>query len=137
RLQAAPERQAITLSTTPAVAVRWLLPWVCILRDAHPLLDLRIHATHEPVALDGSTADLAIRYGKGQWPGLIAEKLFENIFVPACSPTLTLHQPEDLPNHNLIHSAPHRDKRVPVDWANWQKHARLPGLDPHAGLTFS
>lgn len=61
RLSAVPVRQTITLSTTPAVAVRWLLPWVCMLRDAHPDIDLRIHATHEPVALDGVTADLAVR----------------------------------------------------------------------------
>ncbi|MAL36042.1 MAG: LysR family transcriptional regulator, partial [Pseudomonas sp.] len=36
RLSAGPCRQAITLSTTPAIAVRWLVPWVCLLRDSHP-----------------------------------------------------------------------------------------------------
>jgi len=30
RLSAKPCRQAITLSTTPAIAVRWLVPWVCL-----------------------------------------------------------------------------------------------------------
>jgi LysR family glycine cleavage system transcriptional activator len=73
RLSAAPRRHAVTLSTTPAIAVRWLLPWVCLLRDSHPHIDLRIHASHEPVALDGVTADIAIRYGDGRWPGLVAE----------------------------------------------------------------
>ncbi len=52
RLKAVPSRQAVTLSTTPAVAVRWLLSWVCILRDSHPDIDLRIHASHAAVALD-------------------------------------------------------------------------------------
>ena len=89
-VKAAPTRLAATLSTTPAVAVRWLLSWVCMLRDAHPEIDLRIHASHEPVALDGVTADLAIRYGDGHWPGLVAEKLFDNTFIPACSPYLKL-----------------------------------------------
>lgn len=137
RLRAAPVRDAVTLSTTPAVAVRWLLSWVCLLRDAHPQIDLRIHASHEPVELDGVTADLAIRYGDGQWPGLVAEKLFDNTFIPACSPYLELDDPADLPRHPLLHFLPQHATSLPVDWANWQKKARVPGLDVTAGLVFS
>lgn len=137
RLKAPPVRQAATLSTTPAVAVRWLLPWVCLLRDSHPDIDLRIHASHEPVALDGVTADLAIRYGDGRWPGLVAEKLFDNTFIPACSPRLALSDPSELPGHPLIHFRPQGASVTPLDWAGWQKRARVPGLDVNAGLVFS
>lgn len=137
RLSAVPSRQAITLSTTPAVAVRWLLSWVCMLRDAHPDIDLRIHASHEPVALDGVTADIAIRYGDGRWPGLVAEKLFDNTFVPACSPLLNLHDAAELPRHSLIHFRNQLAVSSPVDWVVWQKQAQVPGLDVSAGLVFS
>lgn len=137
RLKAPPARQAATLSTTPAVAVRWLLPWVCLLTEAHPHIDLRIHAAHEPVALDGVTADLAIRYGDGHWPGLVAEKLFDNAFVPTCSPGLNLTDPAQLPEHPLIHFRPQGASVTPLDWAGWQKRAAVPGLDVNAGLVFS
>ncbi len=137
RLSAAPCRQAITLSTTPAVAVRWLLSWVCLLRDAHPDIDLRIHASHEPVALDGVTADIAIRYGDGRWPGLVAEKLFDNTFIPACSPLLGLHDAAELPKHSLIHFRNQTVVSSPIDWTAWQKQAKVPGLDISAGLVFS
>jgi LysR family glycine cleavage system transcriptional activator len=137
RLSAAPRRQAVTLSTTPAIAVRWLLPWVCLLRDSHPHIDLRIHASHEPVALDGVTADIAIRYGDGRWPGLVAEKLFDNTFVPACSPLLELHDVTDLPRHTLIHFRNQAVMSAPLDWAVWQKKAQVTGLDVGAGLVFS
>jgi LysR family glycine cleavage system transcriptional activator len=137
RLSAVPCRQAITLSTTPAVAVRWLLSWVCLLRDSHPQIDLRIHASHEPVALDGVTADIAIRYGDGRWPGLVAEKLFDNTFIPACSPLLGLRDTAELPNHPLIHFRNQAAISSPLDWALWQKQARVPGLDVSAGLVFS
>tara|TARA_Y100001951_G_scaffold103535_2_gene112607 strand:+ start:142 stop:1029 length:888 start_codon:yes stop_codon:yes gene_type:complete len=137
RLSAVPSRQAITLSTTPAVAVRWLLSWVCMLRDAHPDIDLRIHASHEPVVLDGVTADIAIRYGDGRWPGLVAEKLFDNTFVPACSPLLNLHDAAELPRHSLIHFRNQLAVSSPVDWVVWQKQAQVPGLDVSAGLVFS
>ncbi|WP_051123149.1 LysR family transcriptional regulator, partial [Marinobacter lipolyticus] len=137
RLKAVPTRQAITLSTTPAVAVRWLLSWVCMLRDTHPDIDLRIHASHEAVTLDGVTADLAIRYGDGHWPGLVAEKLFDNTFIPACSPLLGLTRVEDLPSHPLIHFRPQQVAVTPVDWEGWQKRAGIPELDVSAGLVFS
>ena len=137
RLRAAPLRQAVTLSTTPAVAVRWLLPWVCILRDRHPQLDLRLHATHEAVPMDGVTADMGIRYGDGRWPGLVAEKLFDNVFVPACSPALGLHDPADLPGQALIHFEPQQVVSQPKGWAEWQQLARVSGLDTGAGLRFS
>ncbi|MGO2010173.1 LysR substrate-binding domain-containing protein [Vreelandella alkaliphila] len=137
RLSAVPVRQTITLSTTPAIAVRWLLPWVCMLRDAHPDIDLRIHATHEPVALDGVTADLAVRYGDGRWPGLVAEKLLDNTFIPACSPYLGLNDIAQLPGHSLIHFRNPGAVSSPLDWSVWQKLAKVPGLDVSAGLVFS
>ena len=137
RLKTTPARQTVTISTTPAVAVRWLLSWVCMLRDSHPNIDLRFHASHEPVALDGVTADLAIRYGDGRWPGLIAEKLFDNLFIPACSPHLKLHDVADLPKHPLIHFRPQGALSSPMDWTVWQKLAKVPELDVSAGLIFS
>lgn len=137
QLSAVPVRQTVTLSTTPAVAVRWLLPWVCLLRDSHPDIDLRIHASHEPVALDGLTADVAIRYGDGRWPGLVAEKLFDNTFIPTCSPRLGLHEVTQLPSHSLIHFRSQGAVSSPIDWGFWQKLAKVSGLDVNAGLVFS
>lgn len=137
RLRSAPQRHAITLTTTPVIASRWLLSWVCMLRETHPNIDLRIHASHEAVALDGVTADIAIRYGDGRWPGMLAEKLLDNTFVPACSPLLGLRVAADLPKHPLIHFRSPSVGSGPVDWAGWQKLAKVPGLDVSAGLVFS
>ena len=137
RLRSAPQRHAVTLTTTPVIASRWLLSWVCMLRETHPTIDLRIHASHDIVALDGVTADIAIRYGDGRWPGMVAEKLLDNTFIPACSPLLGLSDINDLPNHPLIHFHSPSAGTGPVDWAGWQKLAKVPGLDVSAGLVFS
>lgn len=136
RLHQTPPRPSITLSTTPAVASRWLLPWVCLLRETHPRLDLSIHVSHESVALDGIGADMAIRYGAGQWPGLVAEKLFDNVFVPVCSPSLGLDDPGDLTNCTLLHAVP--PKMTPLlGWVAWQRLVQVPGLDVGSGMEFS
>lgn len=137
RLRSRPQRQSVTLSTTPAVASLWLLPHAAAFRDRHPGLDLHFHVTHEPVALDGHSADLAIRYGKGRWPGLAADKLFDNVFVPACSPALKLRKPEDLVGQVLLHFDACRARSAPVGWTQWQARARVPALDVDAGPSFS
>ncbi|MEL3953017.1 LysR substrate-binding domain-containing protein [Stenotrophomonas bentonitica] len=137
RLRAPSARQAVTISATPAVVARWLLPRVEALHQRHPQLDLRFHVSHRPEALDGVTADVAVRYGSGQWPGLVAEKLFDTVFVPACSPALGLRRRADLPRHPLLHFAPLGVFDLDVDWAVWQRRARVPGLDVSAGPVFS
>lgn len=137
RLRTVPLRQTVTLSTTPAVASRWLLPHVGLLGAQHPSLDLHIHVTHEPVALDGHSADIAIRYGSGRWPGLVAHKLFDNLFVPTCSPALKLKRRDDLVRHRLLHFTSCSAKTLPLSWSGWQKLAKVPGLDAAAGPVLS
>lgn len=137
RLREVPRRRLVTLSTTPAVASLWLLPHVGAFHAAHPGLDLHFHVTHEPVALDGHAADLAIRYGKGRWPGLAADKLFDNVFVPICSPALGLRKPADLVGRTLLHCESRDSRSAPAGWPQWQALAKVPDLDTRAGPLFS
>lgn len=130
-------RRRVTLSTTPAVAARLLLPCVGSLAQAHPDLDLRIHASHEPVPLDGEAADVAIRYGTGRWAGMHTEKLFDNVFIPACSPVLGLRKRADIVGATLLHFEPRSGKSMPLGWPAWQAKARVRGLDAAAGPVFS
>lgn len=133
----APRRRSLTLSATPAVAARWLVPRLPLLREACADLDLRVQVSHEPMPLDGIEADAAIRYGHGRWPGLVAHKLIDNAFAPVCSPLLGLDARDALARHTLLHFAPPGSRSAPVDWATWQQRAAVPGLDARAGPVFS
>jgi LysR family glycine cleavage system transcriptional activator len=137
RLRRAVGRQRITLTTTPAIAARCLMPGLDWLRERHPLLDVRIHATHEIVPLDGDAADVAVRYGHGPWTGVMTEPLLDNVFVPVCSPSLGLTSAADLPRHPLIHFEPRGSQDFAIHWAAWQARAKVPGLDPNAGAVFN
>ena len=134
-------RQTLTLSATPAVAARWLLPRLPALQTSAPELDLRLLISHLWTALDGVQADMAIRYGAGDWPGLSAHHLFDNDFVPACSPSLGLTRAHDLPQHQLLHFEPMALKAKVTDWrkewSDWQQLAQVPGLDATRGPVFS
>jgi LysR family transcriptional regulator, glycine cleavage system transcriptional activator len=137
RLRRAVGRQRVTVTTTPAIAARCLMPRLDWVREHHPLLDVRIHATHELVPLDGDSADVAVRYGDGPWPGIVSEPLLDNVFVPNCSPSLGLVRAADLPRHPLIHFEPRNSRSLPINWAMWQARARVRGLDPNAGAMFT
>ena len=133
----APARRALTLSTTPAIASRWLVSRMHLLTDVCPDIDLHLHVTHAPVPLDGSGADLAIRYGSGQWPGLVAHHLFDNAFAPVCSPRLGLTHPSALGRHTLLHFAPTGSVSAPIDWPHWHRLAGLSVERADVGPVFS
>ena len=81
--------------------------------------------------------DLAIRYGKGRWPGLRADWLMAEDLFPVCSPVLLtgdrpLRTPDDLPQHTLLHV-----NLYPDEWLLWLTAAGLPAsLARGPGLTF-
>jgi LysR family glycine cleavage system transcriptional activator len=57
--------------------------------------------------------DVAIFYGRGNWPGLRVEKLYAEYLLPVCSPLLLtgdkpLKTPDDLAKHTLLHDASRR-----------------------------
>jgi LysR family glycine cleavage system transcriptional activator len=137
RLRAGQARPVLTVTTTPALAARWLMPRFGSFRAAHPEQDLKVHASYEVVPLDGRTADVAIRYGRGDWPGMAAEKLFDLSFVPACSPRLQLRRPEDLLAQTLIHYEWQPGFVAPADWRAWRRAAGLKALNTAGGLMFS
>ncbi|AMP04492.1 transcriptional regulator GcvA [Collimonas pratensis] len=137
RIQARETPQALTISTTPALAARWLLPRLGAFRAAYPNQDLRLHTSVEIAALDGNTADIAIRYGLGKWPGLVAEKLFDDRIAPVCSPRLKVKKAADLLKQTLIHCEWKNTLRKPSTWRAWARAAGIHQLDSRAGMMFS
>lgn len=136
-LRARKARRYVTLSATTAFTAKWLVPRAASFRAAYPDLDLRLHASDEPVDLAAGTVDAAIRYGRGTYPGLHSEQLIADRFAPICSPRLGLSEPAELKRATLIHFEwKLTDRDTPV-WRRWFAAAGLQADDPAAGLTFS
>jgi LysR family transcriptional regulator, glycine cleavage system transcriptional activator len=130
-------RTVVTLSATRAFTSRWLVPRTTSFAAAHPGMDLRLHAADEPVDFRGATVDVAIRYGRGSFPGLKAEELFRDEFAPVASPHLGLREPGDLRRQTLIHFEWYRaDSETPI-WSRWLARAGMRDLEPRAELTFT
>lgn len=137
RLKRRDEKGGLTVSTMDSFAVKWLVPRLARFRAAHPEIDVRLQANDAVVDFSREDVDIAIRYGRGQYPALKAERLMTEDFVPVCSPALLkgprpLHAPEDLRHHPLLH-----EEGTRIDWRMWLMAAGVEGVDPTRGPTYS
>lgn len=130
-------RRILTVSATPAFVARLLVPRLAAFQASHPELDLRLHASTQPVDFGAQQIDAAIRYGKGPFRDLYSEPLLHARFAPMCSPQLPLHAPADLAHHPLLHYQWQPGFRDPTDWTAWHCAAHLPSEDIARGVVFS
>jgi LysR family glycine cleavage system transcriptional activator len=128
----------LTISALASMAAKWLLPRLSRFQEAHPGIDVRITTSTALVDFKAGDVDAAIRYGRGQWPGLRADWLTADELFPVCSPALLtgdkpLRCPQDLANQTLLHSSGGYDD----DWRLWLTAAGLPpNISKQPGLTF-
>ena len=84
-LRAHPVR-SLTVSVLPAFATHWLIPRLADFNRRHPDIDINVRAGQALVDFATDDVDLAVRYGDGQWPNLVAEQLAHEDVFPVCSP---------------------------------------------------
>src|SRR5437868_6743042 len=138
RLLRRDDDHVLTVSTLASLAAKWLLPRLSAFQEAHPGIDVRITTSTGLVDFKSGDVDAAIRYGRGQWPGLRADWLMADELFPVCSPALLmgdkpLRSPQDLAHHTLLHSSGGYDD----DWRLWLTAAGLPvDISKQPGLSF-
>jgi LysR family transcriptional regulator, glycine cleavage system transcriptional activator len=138
RLQRKGDDGVLTVSTLASFAAKWLLPRLSAFQEAHPGIDVRITTSPGLVDFTRDNVDAAIRYGRGQWPGVRAAWLMADEVFPVCSPALLegkypLRQPEDLRHHVLLHTSSFESD----DWRLWLTAAGLPpDISRQRGITF-
>jgi LysR family glycine cleavage system transcriptional activator len=79
---------ALTVSTSPDFAAKWLINRLSRFAEQHPDVDLRVSATTHYVDFASEDVDVAIRHGDGNWPGMHVERLYSERLFPVCSPKL-------------------------------------------------
>ncbi|RJT39647.1 transcriptional regulator GcvA [Mesorhizobium waimense] len=112
-------------------ATKWLMRRIDDFRRQKPGIELRFDITYDVRDFDRDDVDIGIRFGAGKYPGLCAERLFENVIIPVCSPALLrsgppLKEPRDLFQHTLAHI---EWSRQGVTWPNWRMWMAAAGVD--------
>lgn len=116
----------LTLTTNAAFAARWLLPRMGSLKAAVPSIQIRLEATEAVADLSRGEADLAVRSGDGNWPGLATRLLAHEHYAPMCAPALGIARPADLPHHKLIEFDWQPQAKSPATWSRWFREAGMP-----------
>ncbi len=132
----------ITVSAMPSLASNWLIPRLGSFRERHPELDVRVSVSTRLTDFAREDVDVAIRFGRGHYPGLRTDLLMEETFFAVCSaallndPDRPLHEPADLRHHMLIHEAV---EGVPdyVTWDRWLAAVGVRGVDTSRGPRFT
>ncbi len=107
----------LTVSVAPVLAAKWLVWRLPRFNEQIPDIHIRIDAGKTSLVDPNlSGVDATIRVGRGDWPGVKAERLIDQYVFPVCSPALakTLTAPTDLSQVPII-----RDSGTMFDWNVW------------------
>lgn len=101
---------ALVISVLGSFLQRWFLPRLPALRETHPKIDLQVRTSSALTDFARDDVHVAIRFGRGGWPRVHAERLMDEWLVAVCSPKLLkrygrLRGPGDTGDYPLLHSS--------------------------------
>jgi LysR family transcriptional regulator, glycine cleavage system transcriptional activator len=128
--------QMLTVRSSVSFSVNWLAPRLGKFTKLHPDKPLRLVSSVWNEEFEPGQFDFDIRYGLGNWRGLMSDRLTWDTITPLCSPKLlkgskALKKPADLINVNLLHVMGYEE-----GWGIWLSAAGVKNVNPGQGLQF-
>jgi LysR family glycine cleavage system transcriptional activator len=120
-------RALLRLTVPPSLAATWLIPHLGAFERECPGVELALVATTRVLDLRRDQVDLAIRHGKGAWPGIDATFLLGETALPVAAPGYLALAPDEPPLAALRRARLIVNARFPNEWEEW---ARARGLAP-------
>lgn len=128
---------AVTVSTTPSFAARWLLPRLPALEETHPWIELSVIVDQRLADPTEEGADIGVRMGRGPWRALTCEPFMDDALYPVMSPAFweqagrprTLNE---LAGLRLLH-----DRDPQASWEAWRSAHKAYVLDVRPGPRFA
>jgi len=113
----------ITLATYPGIASFWVLPRLARLREQSPGTVVQVVTAELEAHIPLQSADCAILFGDGDWPGYEARLIFSESVVPVATPrlveALSGTSPQELcKNGPLIHLDDPENRWL--TWRDWR-----------------
>jgi LysR family glycine cleavage system transcriptional activator len=132
--------RVVTITMLPSVASRWLIPRLTRFRGLHPDVEVQVIADSRLRDLRAEGIDLALRFGRGPYPGYAVTALMPDRVFPVCSPRFaadrieTIDQLFKLP---LLHDSTTEGDGSASDWRSWLDHLGRPDVGCSGGQRFS
>lgn len=115
----------LTISVLPSFAAHWLIHRLPRFLDLHPQIDVRFFTTRRIVDLTREDVDVAIRYGRGDWKGVHAERFLQETLTPVYAPAMAGLHPGVEPD-GLLRWSIHSHHNDDANWRRWRAAAGLP-----------
>jgi len=81
-------RPVVVVTASQVLVMNWLMDKLNRFSESHENIDLRLNVTERLMDLTHGEADIGIRCGKGEWPGLDKTWLMDEEAILVCSPRL-------------------------------------------------
>ena len=110
------DRNLLTVTVGNVFASRWLIWRLASWGAVHPEVELKLLTTGTLVDLNRPDVDCGIRFGAGDWSGVVAEPIGTHAVFPVCAPALAerLSSPADLAHVPVI-----MDQSSMLSWPDW------------------
>jgi len=109
---------SLYVHSAPSIASLWLMSRLHAFAKAYPDISLNLSAAHTPSDFELGQADIDLRYGVPNWPGLVVEPLFEERIVPLASPAFIQEHRLKRPDHLLGVKLIQSNVSV-IQWSDW------------------
>ncbi|AZE65769.1 transcriptional regulator, LysR family [Pseudomonas synxantha] len=116
--RAAPSAGLLRIGVLASFATLWLAPRLADFFQRYPHIQVELLPAIQLANVATAEVDLAIRYGKGDWPDVQATRLMAEILSPVCSPGFKAMQ---APHGALLMATSHR----PFEWTDWSAHYQV------------
>ncbi|WP_051284285.1 transcriptional regulator GcvA [Nisaea denitrificans] len=133
-------QKVLTVSAAPSVAYKLLVPRLSSFASMEPDVEVHLHhsVTLSNFVSDG--VDVAVRFGRGNWPGTVSKRIMEGFAQPFSSPSLLQragYTLDDLPlTPEQIATLPLHHEDSTEFWRTWFEKAGAPGLRFRSGAVF-
>jgi LysR family transcriptional regulator, glycine cleavage system transcriptional activator len=132
-LRADTRHKRLTITAMPSFAARWLSPRIGKFIERNPDLEVMLQSSGALTDYVRESVDVGIRFGGGNYPGLMTEKLTDDYYYPVASPRFNGGKLPRTPL-KMAQSVLLRCEGEP--WTPWFRAAGLDFIEPTGGLVF-
>jgi len=128
----------LRLAVTPTFSRQILLPRLALFRHANPEVELIMQVAIPLANLKSEDADLEIRFGTGEYPGLESRRVLTDELTPVCSPDY-LHEHGPLEGFDSVADIRrvHLIRSPLAPWSTWFEAHGLQLDEPRGGAQFN
>ena len=125
----------LTIASLPSIATFWLIPRLSKFIADHPEIAVKVVYAFHGQRIDFNGCDIAIMWGRGDWPDCHVTRFLDGDTVAVCNPIYLEREgpfaaPQDIIGKTLLHDTNRSD------WQAWMRAAGIRNPEPAPGPVY-